>query len=165
MKYHVSLNGRDYEVQIDGETVRVDGRPVSAALEMIVGTPLRLLTLDRRSLSLAALPEGAGRWTLLDRGEAVAVEVLDERSRHIRSMVGAGRAHASGAVIRAPMPGLVVQVLAQVGATVTPGAGLVILEAMKMENELKAPVAGTVLRVAAAPGQSVEKGQVLVELE
>jgi pyruvate carboxylase subunit B len=61
------------------------------------------------------------------------------------------------------MPGLVVKVLAEPGQEVAAGAGLVVLEAMKMENELKAPAAVKVLAVLAQPGQAVEKGQVLVE--
>ena len=63
------------------------------------------------------------------------------------------------------MPGLVVRVLAEPGAPVAPGTGLVILEAMKMENELKAPVPGVVGKVMVKAGQSVEKGQALVVIE
>jgi pyruvate carboxylase subunit B len=63
------------------------------------------------------------------------------------------------------MPGLVVRILVEAGREVAAGAGLVVLEAMKMENELKAPAAGTVAAVRAQPGEAVEKGQVLVEFE
>ena len=165
MKYHVSLDGRPYQVEVDGDEVRVQGRVVRATLDGVQGTPIRLLTVDGRLVSFAVTPDGAGRWTLQHRGEAMAVEVLDERSHHIRTMVGAGKAQVAGAVVKAPMPGLVVRVLAEPGMPVGPGAGLVILEAMKMENELKAPVAGTIARVTVRPGQSVEKGQVLVVIE
>jgi pyruvate carboxylase subunit B len=63
------------------------------------------------------------------------------------------------------MPGLVVRVLATAGQRVVPGAGVVVLEAMKMENELKAPAEGVVKVVRVGPGEAVEKGQVLVEFE
>jgi pyruvate carboxylase subunit B len=63
------------------------------------------------------------------------------------------------------MPGLVVRVQVQPGGQVSVGDGLVVLEAMKMENELKAQAAGVVKRVRVAPGEAVEKGQVLVEFE
>jgi pyruvate carboxylase subunit B len=66
--------------------------------------------------------------------------------------------------VRAPMPGLVLRVLAAPGEAVEAGQGLVVLEAMKMENELKAPAAGTVAAVHAAPGAAVSKGDLLVEL-
>jgi biotin carboxyl carrier protein len=63
------------------------------------------------------------------------------------------------------MPGLVIQVDAQEGDEVVPGQGLVIVEAMKMENELKSEGKGTISRVLVEPGQIVEKEQVLVEFE
>ena len=65
----------------------------------------------------------------------------------------------------APMPGMIVRVAVQVGDTVTPGQGLVVMEAMKMENELRATSAGTVKAVLAQPGTAVDKGAVLLELE
>jgi biotin carboxyl carrier protein len=61
------------------------------------------------------------------------------------------------------MPGLVVRVLVEAGQEVEAGTGLVVLEAMKMENELKAPAGGTVSTVRSQAGEAVEKGQVLVE--
>jgi pyruvate carboxylase subunit B len=68
-------------------------------------------------------------------------------------------------VIKAPMPGLVVRVQVAVGQAVTAGVGLVVVEAMKMENELKAPRAGTVAQVHVQAGDKVEKGQPLVSLQ
>jgi pyruvate carboxylase subunit B len=61
------------------------------------------------------------------------------------------------------MPGLVVRVSATAGQTVAAGQGLIVLEAMKMENELRAPAAGRVTSVRVSEGQAVEKGQVLIE--
>jgi hypothetical protein len=83
MKYHVSLDGRPYQVEVDGDEVRVGGRVVRASLHAVQGTPMRLLTVDGQSVGFAVTAEGAGRWTLQHRGEAIAVEVLDERSHHI----------------------------------------------------------------------------------
>jgi len=164
MIYHVSIGGRSYEVAVDGERVLVDGQEVRASIHAVPGTPLRHLVYDDRSASFAVIPEGDGRWTLLDQGEAVELEVLDERTRHIRRLVGAGKVQARGGAVKAPMPGMVVRVMVEPGQTVAAGMGLVVLEAMKMENELKAPSAGVVAGVAAKPGQAVEKGQVLVTL-
>ena len=90
---------------------------------------------------------------------------LDERARAIRALGTQGGKAAVAGVLTAPMPGLVVRVLVAVGERVEAGAGLIVIEAMKMENELKAPAAGTVRRVLAGPGASVEKGAVLMELE
>jgi pyruvate carboxylase subunit B len=164
MKYHVAIAGRTYEITVDGEQVVVNGREVRAAIRAVPGTPVRHLVLEDRSECFAAIPEGSGRWTFLDLGEAVEVEVLDERTRHIRSMVGSGAGSVRSGAVKAPMPGLVVRVLVEPGQTVSAGAGLVVLEAMKMENELRAPAAGVVETVAVRPGQAVEKGQVLIGL-
>jgi 3-methylcrotonyl-CoA carboxylase alpha subunit len=71
---------------------------------------------------------------------------------------------AAPAAVRAPLPGRVVQVLAAVGAKVAAGAPLVVMEAMKMENELRAPGPGTVIEIRVRPGQAVEAGEELVRL-
>jgi biotin carboxyl carrier protein len=91
--------------------------------------------------------------------------VVDERTRHIRSLTGGADRQRRPGALRAPMPGLVVRVLVEPGQAVSGGGGVVVLEAMKMENELKATADGTVKAVRVRPGEPVEKGQVLVELE
>jgi pyruvate carboxylase subunit B len=85
--------------------------------------------------------------------------------RAIRDLTAAQDAHAGPLPVTAPMPGMIVRVHVQPGETVTQGQGVVSMEAMKMENELRAPTAGTVKAVLVQPGQAVEKGAVLVELE
>jgi pyruvate carboxylase subunit B len=165
MKYVVTLNGTTHEIAVDGAHVTIDGAPARAHLEMVHGTPVCHLVLDGRSYTFAVSANpGGGQWTLVDRGEPVELEVLDERTRHIRSLVGAGKAPSGGGAIKAPMPGMVVKVLVQPGESVTAGQGLVVLEAMKMENEIKAASAGVVDAVSVRPGQAVEKGAALVML-
>jgi biotin carboxyl carrier protein len=165
VKYHVTIAGRSYEVVVDGEEVLVDGTPHRALIQAVPGTPLRHLRLDAKSATLAATPGEAGQWRLIDRGEMLEVEVLDARTRHIRGLVGAGRAQDGRVQVKAPMPGLVMQVLVEPGETVVAGQGLVVLEAMKMDNELKAPAEGRVVAVAVTAGQAVEKGTLLVVVE
>jgi biotin carboxyl carrier protein len=165
VKYVVLLDGQTIEVEVDGDRVTVDGRAHSATLEVISGTPLRQLLIDGRPLTLSVEAVGRGRWALTPKGERWEVEVLDERTRHIRSLAGGGNQRRAAGVLRAPMPGLVVRVQAQPGESVAAGDPLVVLEAMKMENELKAGAPGMVKSVRVAPGEAVEKGQVLVEFE
>lgn len=165
MKYFVRAAGREVVIEVDGEQVIVDGRVVHAHVTPIPGTPLSHLTIDDRSALIAAASEGRGAWSLSSRGERWEVEVIDERTRHIRSLTGEGQPKAGGGVLRAPMPGMVVRVTVEPGQTVAAGTGMVVLEAMKMENELRAPGPATVKAVKVQPGQAVEKGQVLVELE
>ncbi len=162
MKYHVTVAGRTREVEVDGVRVVVDGVECTAELSAIDGTPLRLLLLDRCSYLLPMESKGRGSWLIQDAAELQEVAVVDERTAYIRSLVGAGAAMATPPVLRAPMPGLVVQVLVQPGDAVSAGQGMVILQAMKMENELKAAAPGIVATIEAAAGQVVEKGALLV---
>jgi biotin carboxyl carrier protein len=165
MKYAVLLDGRAIEVEIDGDRVSVGGRSHEASLGAIAGTPLRQLLLDGEPSTLSITPLGAGRWALAQGGERVELEVLDERAHHIRRLTTGGDQRRVAPVLKAPMPGLVVRVQVQPADQVAAGAGLVVLEAMKMENELTAQAAGLVKAVRVAPGEAVEKGQVLVEFE
>ncbi len=165
MKYFVAIGGRTVEVEVDGDRVTVDGRTVVAGLSPVPGTPLRQLLIEGRSLAVAVESTGRGRWALTRRGDRWEAEVMDERTRHIRSLTGGTEGPRGPSALRAPMPGLVVRVLVEAGQSVASGAGLVVLEAMKMENELKAGAAGKVRGVRVGAGQAVEKGQVLVEFE
>jgi biotin carboxyl carrier protein len=164
MKYFVTVAGREVEVELDGEQVRVDGRVVTATLTRVPGAPEIVLAIDGRSHRVAVAGQEAGVWQLVDRGAVREVGIEDERARHIRSLAGAGKSVASGGVLKAPMPGLVMRIDVTVGDVVVAGAPLVVLEAMKMENELKAAVGGTVIAIRVATGQAVEKGQVLLDI-
>jgi biotin carboxyl carrier protein len=165
MKYVVLLDGQTIEVEVEGDRITVGGETRQAALTSIAGTPLRNLLLDGRPLTLSVEALGRGRWALTPRGERWEVEVLDERTRHIRSLGGADEQRKGPGVLKAPMPGLVVRIQVGPGQPVAAGTPLVVLEAMKMENELKASAPGVVREVRVAPGETVEKGQVLVEFE
>jgi biotin carboxyl carrier protein len=165
VRYAVTIVGQTVEVDVDGEHFTIGGRRFSASLEVIQGTPLRQLLVDGRPETLVVESIGRGRWGLQVAGERWDVEVLDERTRHIRSLTGANDQPRSIQVLTAPMPGLVVRVLARPGEPIAAGSGVVVLEAMKMENELRAAGSAVVKAVRVEPGQVVEKGQVLVEFE
>ena len=165
MKYIVALQDLEIQVEEDGDLVTVDGRSVPASLSSAPGTPVRQLLIDGRSEALALDGAGAGRWAIVRRGERVELEVLDERARHIRSLTGAAERARGPAALKAPMPGLVVRLQVEAGQSVAAGAGVVVLEAMKMENELRAQAPGVVSAVRVRAGEAVEKGQVLVEFE
>lgn len=161
----MSVSGRDIEVDVDGERVTVAGRSLTASLRSAAGTPVRQLLLDGRSEAMAVEPAGSGRWAITRRGERSELEVIDERTRHIRGLTSGADRVRGPTVLRAPMPGLVVRVQVEAGQPVAAGVGVVVLEAMKMENELRVPAAGTVRAVRVRAGEAVEKGQVLVEFD
>ena len=165
MKYFVTIGAQTIEVDVDGDRVLVGGEAVDVHLAPLVGTPLYHLLLAGASWTVAAQPlEGDGRWAMGVVGERVEVAVHDERTRAAQAASGteASPSDAGPAVVRAPMPGLVVRVEVADGQRVEAGAGLVVVEAMKMENELRAPRAGVVQTVHVAVGQAVEKGMALV---
>jgi biotin carboxyl carrier protein len=165
VKYVVSIEGRQIEVEIDGERITVGAQSYHATFGRIAGTPLRQLVLDGRPVTLSVEALGSGRWAFNLAGERSEVEVLDERTRHIRTLTGSGDQRPKADVLRAPMPGMVVRINARPGDPINAGVGLVVLEAMKMENELKAAASGRVKAIRVTPGEAVEKGQVLVEFE
>ena len=165
MRYHVTLDGREVEIDLRGETPLVDGEPVAAHLSTIAGSELRHLLLGAESHTLLARPGARrGEWHLTLNGRPIEVDALDERTRAIREMSGGGEADAAR-VAAAPMPGLVVRVNVEVGQAVTAGQGVIVVEAMKMENELKSPVDGVVKSIEVSTGAAVEKGEVLIVLE
>lgn len=149
----------------DGRTVVVvDGVTISAELSAPDAAGLRRLTLGQHSRDVLALP-GIDHCLVGLEGIALDVRVEDERAARLASFGGGAARGAGHQTIAAPMPGLVVRVNAEPGQAVQEGQSLVVLQAMKMENELGSPRAATVKAVHVAPGQAVEQGQVLVELE
>jgi len=166
MKYVVDVSASRVIVELTSDGVRVDGAPLTAHLADIAGTPIHLVTIGNAVHRVAVRRLGArGRYSLWLDGFRFDVEALDERTRTIRDMTAEHATPAGPAPLVAPMPGLIVRVDARVGEQVRAGQGLIVMEAMKMENELRAQAAGTVKAVHVTPGTAVEKGAILVELQ
>ncbi len=165
MKYIVDVNGERLEVELDGATARIGDASYAVHLADVEGTPVHLVGIDRDVHRVVAdRPGERGRYTLRLDGWRIEALALDERARAIRDLT-ARQADAAGPLpVRAPMPGMIVRVHVQPGDIVSPGQGVIAMEAMKMENELRATTAGTVKAVLVQAGQAVEKGTVLVEL-
>lgn len=161
MRYTVSIADRTVRVEVKGNTVLLDGRPIRATLVAIPRTPLRQLVVNGQARTFA-MTRGTDGWKVQCAGRWWPVAVLDERTRQVRELTGQRAKHAAGGLIKAPMPGLVLRVEVEVGQRVEQGAGLVVLEAMKMENEIKTPGPGVVQAIHVAAGQAVEKGMPLV---
>ena len=166
MKYLVEIEGQTVEVELDGDRVRVEGTDAVAHLSDVPGTPVALLAIGERIRPVVVTRSGSrGRYTLSLDGRRYQVEALDERTRAIRQLSAATAVPSGPAPLIAPMPGLIVRVNVEPGMEVQPGQGLVVMEAMKMENELRATSAGVVKAVRVTPGTAVERGATLVELE
>ena len=154
MRLRIALDGSESDVLVEGELpevrVRINGRVV----------PVRL-----RFENTSAVAEVEGRRVTLDFGGGVRIDGIP---RVVRVSWVAEEAALEGPErawdVRTPMPGRIVKVLARVGETVNRGAPLVVLEAMKMQNEVPAPVAGTVREVCVREGDAVAASDVLVRL-
>jgi len=166
LKYHVDVNGERREVVLDADGIHADGVRLDARLTEVEGTPVWLLTVgDEVHRLIVRRGEARGQYVITFGAFRYEVEAVDERTRVIRDLSGAAAGVAGPASLKAPMPGMIVRINVEVGAEVQAGQGLVVMEAMKMENELRASAAGRVKRVAVAVGQAVEKGALLVEME
>jgi biotin carboxyl carrier protein len=154
-------HGCEYTVTIDGVSYEVDARQFEAGTWNLI--------IDGQSydveLEVAGDNESEGFYNALVRGNIVNLNVQDERRRRA-SMLGSGLVKVEGPqVLAAPMPGKIVKILVEVGAEVEDGQGLVVVEAMKMENELRAPTNGTVTSIFVEEGQAVEARAKLLALE
>ncbi len=166
MKYVVMVGSEEVDVTLDVDMVVADGIAAVAHVTELEGTPVRMVTIGNEVHRVVARRGPTrGRYTLWLDGFRYEVEALDERLRAIRELSGASAGPSGPAPLIAPMPGMIVRVTVQVGDRVEVGQGLVVMEAMKMENELRATAAGTVTSVLATLGTAVDKGAILVVLE
>jgi biotin carboxyl carrier protein len=165
VKYIVDIAGERHEVDLEGGSATLNGATASASLAEVAGTPVKLVTIGGVQHRVVARREGPkGRYVLWIDGWRFEAEALDERQRAIRDLGAAAAGAAGPAPVVAPMPGLIVRVHVAEGDEVQAGQPVAVMEAMKMENELRATAAGTVQKVLVQAGKVVEKGAVLVEL-
>ncbi|MEO5568653.1 MAG: biotin/lipoyl-containing protein [Gemmatimonadaceae bacterium] len=168
MKYVVKVAGSDtpHEVVVVAEAVNIDGDLCVGRVAEVDGTPVRMVTIgDEVHRVVVRRGSARGDYTLWVDGYRFDVEALDERTSAIRELSKLSAKASGPAPLIAPMPGLIVRINVKPGDTVGQGQGLVVMEAMKMENELRASAAGTVKSVNVTTGTAVEKGTVLIEME
>jgi biotin carboxyl carrier protein len=151
--YSITLDGREY--QVDAHTM------LSEIVTTIIDGKSYDIDIEQQDISNAL----DGRLGVRVRGRVVHLEMLDERHRKMRDARAVRFSEAGLARICSPMPGKVLRVLVSAGDVVTQGQGLVVVEAMKMENELKSPKSGLVKEVRVCPGESVEGGVLLLTIE
>ncbi len=156
MRYYAQIGDREYEIQVENGQVWVDGRSMEVDLHQ-VGTPeLYSVLVNGRSYEIL-VEEARQGYVVTLQGEQYVVQVEDERTRRMnlgRRMTAAPKGEL---LVKAPIPGLVVKVLVKEGEQVVEDQPLIILEAMKMENEIRALRGGVVRRVEVSPGQRVEQ--------
>ncbi len=167
--YQVTLGERVLRVQVrreaDAAFVRInDGDEVRVAWRLLHGA-LHTLQLGDTQVELLAAVGRDGEIRLAIDGLEYAAEVVDEARARLASVAGARGGSHTRLELKSPMPGLLVKVLCSVGDEVQASQPLMVLQAMKMENELSLPRGGRVSAVRVEAGQTVEQGEVLVVLE
>jgi pyruvate carboxylase subunit B len=165
MKYIVVVNGERIEAGLAEDGAHVGDELLHVHLADVEGTPVHMVTIGREVHRVAVRRgESRGRYTLWIGAHRYEVEALDERTRAIRDLTAKTARQEGPRPLVAPMPGLIVRMNVCEGDRVEAGQGLVVMEAMKMENELRSLAAGVVSAIRVQPGSAVEKGAVLVEL-
>jgi glutaconyl-CoA decarboxylase len=165
-RYTVTIAGQPRAVEIDDLEngtcrVSVDGR--QRQLTVLSSTPTTLTWLDGTEIVHALVDGAVPRLTVSLHEASIPVELTDARAA-VPPAGARPSAPAGPVTIRAPIPGRIARVLVKPGVEVAAGGALLVIEAMKMENEIRAPRGGTVREVQCSEGAAVESGQVLVIL-
>lgn len=164
MKYSVHAGESEHEVEIDRDgAIRLNGALLDADLQPSADPTLYSLILGRKSYELRVEP-GDESYRVQLNGLAYEVVVEDERAKLLAGVKSVSGSGTGEAVIKSPMPGIVIDVTVKEGDTVEAGQTLVVIESMKMHNEFKAPRAGTVHAVRVSRGAKVVQNTILVTL-
>ena len=165
MKYITTVDDQQFEIEVvDEHHIRIGDRLLQVDFESVSGQPVFSLILDGRSYE-SFVYQGEEDWDVLLRGRQYQVKVEDEREKRLRAAAGGGVAEGGEFHLKAPMPGLVVAILVEEGQPVQKGQVMLILESMKMQNELKAPRDGVIGRIRVKAGESVEQKQAMLSVQ
>jgi biotin carboxyl carrier protein len=164
MKYITTIEDKKFVIEIiDDRHISVDGKVYEVDFESVSGQPVYSLIVDGKSHESYVYP-GDDNWQVLMRGRLYPVSVVDEREMRLRSAAGGGVAETGEFHLRAPMPGLVVTIPVEEGQEIKKGQVVLILESMKMQNELKSPRDGVIGRIRVKAGETVEQKQTLLSV-
>jgi biotin carboxyl carrier protein len=164
MRYITTIDNKEYAVDvIDDKHISINGKILEVDFESVSGQPVYSLIIDGKSHEGYVYPDEEN-WQVLLRGRLYQAQVEDEREKRLRAAAGGGVAESGEFHLKAPMPGMVVIIPVAEGDVVRKGQVLLILESMKMQNELKSPKDGTVHRIRVRAGETVEQRQALLSV-
>ncbi len=164
MKYEAQIADKTYEITIEDDgNILFEGRPIEASLLQVGPLGLYSLVVDHQSFEVV-VEETSWGYRVLFGDSAIPVRVFDERQLRLAGQRQDLLIPSGEVTIDAPIPGLIIRILVEEGQEVKQNQPVALLEAMKMENELRAPRAGTIGEIKVQPGESVEQGTPLIVL-
>ncbi len=164
MRYITTIGEQEFLVEIlDEQRVLLNGQLYEVDFKSIGEQPVYSLLLDGKSFEAYVYPVDRA-WQILLLGRSYPALVVDEREKRLREASGGSLGERAEFQLQAPMPGLVIAVPVSEGQEVQKGDVLVILESMKMQNELKSPRAGKISRLRVKAGDSVEQKQTMLSV-
>jgi biotin carboxyl carrier protein len=164
VKYFATVGDHEYEIDINEERVLVDGERIDVDLMQIGFPELYSLLYNGRSYELLIEAERF-QYSVSLRGDQYQIQIEDERTRRLNAGRKKEALPAGEMAVKAPIPGLVVKILVDEGEAAAEGQPLLILEAMKMENEIRSPRDCVVKKVEVEPGQRVEQNAALIIID
>jgi biotin carboxyl carrier protein len=164
MKYITEVDGLEFPIEIlDDHHIRFGKEILNVDLAAVSGQPLYSMIVNGESFEGYVYPDERS-WQVLLMGRSYSVNIEDEREKRLRTSEGTLVNLGGEFTLKAPMPGLAIAILVNENQSVEKGQILVILESMKMQNELRAPFSGTVARLRIKSGESVQQKQILLNL-
>ncbi len=165
MKYVTTVEDQEYAIEIieDEDAILVDGVRYQYDFAAVGDQPVFTLLLSGKSYEAYVYESAEGLKVLL-QGTMYPATVIDEREQRLRSALGSQPSLGGEFYLKAPMPGLIVDVPVEEGQAVEKGQVLLILESMKMQNELKSPRKGIVSRLRVDVGDNVERKETLLSV-
>lgn len=164
MNYFSKINQSEIKIDINDKSVLVDGHAVNCNLAPINAKGLHLLTVGGKTYEVFCHKKD-GKYKVSFTNFNFSISVDDEKSRNLKKLIKIESVAPDHFKIKSPMPGLIIRVNVTEGDSVSGGQSLVIIEAMKMENEICAPYDGTITQLFVKEGRSVDKEAVLMVLQ
>jgi biotin carboxyl carrier protein len=164
MKYIAEIDDQEFPIEIlDDYHVSFGDENITVDFSSIKEQPLYSLLVNGESYE-GYVFQNEDTWQVLLLGQFFSVKVTDERERHLRALEASIAQHKDH-TIKAPMPGLIVSILVEDNQQVEKGRVLIILESMKMQNELRSPLSGTISHIRVSEGETVEQKQILLTVD
>ena len=164
--YQATVNGKKFQIEWDGKKPqgKLNNVPFEVDMQTISEGKSHWLQ-DNKSYNVEVVQMDAETKTAIIKvnGHPYTVELKDRYDDLIKSLGMEGAGKNKGAVLKAPMPSMVLDILVKEGDTIEKDTPLLILEAMKMENVIKSPTSGSIKKIVAVKGTAVEKNSVLME--